>query len=315
MTRTGAGGKSRDNALSEVVGFILVLAVIISALSIWMVYITPVNGRNAEITQMNAVKDRFTDYKISLDSLWLNNQTGTTLSTSFNLGTGEGSSQSSGLFLWLLNPVSSSGTISIQNPGDSITVMSSSGTNQTFYPGRMSYISNNNYWIQQTYYYETGGVFLSQLNNASVCRVSPPFSIAMANNGGSQVATVNLVMVNLVGGGSVSGNGPVRVDSMIQTPPQQIAVLQPNAWVNISVNVVDLPTAQMWMNLLNSTRIEGNITQSSWYSFNVVNNTVTHRGQAYMNITGPNSGSSSVYLTLQSVSYTVSPNTIASVLS
>jgi hypothetical protein len=311
----GTEREDRENALSEVVGFILILAVIVSALSIWMTYVIPVNGRNAEIIQMNAVKDQFTNYKISLDSLWLNNQTGTTLSTSINLGTGDGSNQAGGLFLWLLNPVPSSATLSIQNPGDTIKVTSSSGTNQTFTPGRMSYISNNNYWIQQTYYYETGGVFLSQMSNASVCRISPPFSIAMVTSGGNQIAAVNLVMLNLAGGGSVAGSGPVRIDSMIQTPPQQIAVLQPNAWVNISVSVADLPTAQMWMNLLNSTRIEGNITQSSWYTFNVINSTATTPAVAYMNITGPSTGSlQDVYLTLQSVTYTVTPNNIASVL-
>ncbi len=80
-----------ERALSEVIGFVLLLGLIVAAFSLWMLFVVPVNGREEEITQMNNVKDRFTDYKISLDSLWTNNQSGVTLSTSFNIGTGGGS--------------------------------------------------------------------------------------------------------------------------------------------------------------------------------------------------------------------------------
>ena len=99
MVRSGSNGSTgRDLAVSEVIGFILLLAVIVTAFSLWMIYVVPANGREAEISHMNEVKDRFTDYKISLDSLWINNESGVTLSTSFNLGTGGGNTQVGGSF-------------------------------------------------------------------------------------------------------------------------------------------------------------------------------------------------------------------------
>ena len=141
--RDGTAARNRECALSEVIGFILLLGIITAAFALWMVYVVPVNGREAEITQMNSVKDQFTDYKISLDSLWINspygaswNQNGVTLSTSFDLGTGGGNTQASGIFLPMMNPIASSATLSLQNTSDTmnITFSGSSGTTTLTYP-------------------------------------------------------------------------------------------------------------------------------------------------------------------------------------
>ena len=156
--------KRDERALSEVIGFILLLGVLVAAISLWTFYVVPLNGREDEINQMNAVKDRFTDYKISLDSLWANRQNGVTLSTSYNLGTGGASNQASGIFLPLLKPISSSAVLSLQDQGDSMTISSTGPVGYTLqnvtYPMNvLSYQSQNNYWIQQRFYYQAGGVF------------------------------------------------------------------------------------------------------------------------------------------------------------
>ena len=309
-------GRNREAGLSEVIGFVLLLGLVVAALSLWTVYVVPANGREAEITQMNAVKDRFTDYKISLDSLWANNQSGVTLSTSFNLGTGGGNTQAGGLFIPLINPIASSAMLTVKDPGDYLTINSSSAPAPTVVNmSILEYQAMNNYWIQQRYYYQTGGVFLSQ-DNGSVCRVSPSFTIAKANNGTVDVAAVNLVPIRVLGGSSIGGKGPVRVDSQVRTPTR-IATLQANTWANISVDVSDKPTALTWMGVLNETRIRGNITDSSWYSFKVVEDPVTKRGKAFMLINGPYTSPSNpdVYLTLQTVDYVVTLNNIASGIS
>jgi hypothetical protein len=70
--KRGIPHQNSDLALSEVVGFILLLGVLVAAIALWMTYVVPINGREEEIIQMNLVKDRFTDYKISLDSLNIN---------------------------------------------------------------------------------------------------------------------------------------------------------------------------------------------------------------------------------------------------
>lgn len=306
--------KDNEVALSEVIGFILLLGLVVAAFSLWMVFVVPINGREDEISQMNDVKDRFTDYKISLDSLWTNNQSGVTLSTSFNLGTGGGNTQAGGLFLPLLNPVASSAVLSVKDTGDVMMINSSSSGNYTVNMSVLEYQSRNNYWIQQRYYYQSGGVFLSQ-ENGSTCRVSPSFSFNKANNGTADVASVSLVPIQVLGGSSIGGNGPVRVDSWIRTPDKTVT-LQRNDWVQVSVDVRDRATADMWMGLFNDTRLRGGIKDSDtlWYTPGVSQVPATGRWSASLLINGPVSSSANndVYLTLQRVDYVVTLNNVAS---
>jgi len=307
MDRNPAEVRSRrEKALSEVVGFILLLGIVVAAFALWSIYIVPANGREAEITQMNAVQDRFTDYKIALDSLWINNQTSATVSTSINLGTGGGNTEASGFFLPLLNPIASPAVILINNTGDSMWVNTSNG-NYAVTLNTLEYQSQNNYWIQQRYYYQTGGVFLSQIDG-STCRVSPPFSFNAANTtSGTSFALVKLEPIELVGGSTVGGTGPVRVDTYMRTPSTPV-VLQSNTFVNISVNVTGSAAAQMWMGVFNDTAARGGIPTSNppWYTSNV--NTANGRGYAYINITSPNG----VLFSYQTVDYVVTLNNIAS---
>lgn len=313
--KSGIPHQNSELALSEVVGFILLLGVIVAAFALWMIYIVPANGREAEITQMNTVKDWFTDYKISLDSLWVNNQSGVTLSTSLDLGTGGGNSQSSGLFLFMLNPVASSATLNVKDGGDKMTVNSSSrSADFVLNMSTMEYQAMNNYWIQQRYYYQNGGVFLSQ-DNMTICRISPPITIAKVNNGTADVAAVYIYPIQLLGGSSIGGKGPVRVDSTMRSYTQT-ASNQENRWVNISVDVADKPTALMWMGVLNDTSKRGNLPDT-WYTFNVAEDPVTKRGRAFMNISGPYGQSTNpdAYLTVKKSDYLVILNNIASGIS
>jgi hypothetical protein len=110
-----------DDALSEVVGFVLLLAVIVVALSLYQVYGVPAAGRENEIAHMNQVKDRFVDYKISLDSLWVNDRSGVLLSTAFDLGTGAPATGGRAFALPILSPAGSGGTVSVKEGGANLT--------------------------------------------------------------------------------------------------------------------------------------------------------------------------------------------------
>lgn len=300
---------SDEKALSEVIGFILLLGVVVAAFALWSIYVVPVNGREAEITQMNAVKDRFTDYKFSLDSLWINNQTSATVSTSINLGTGGGNTAASGLFLPLLNPIASSATIAVNNTGDTMWVNTSTNPNgYAIQLNTLEYQSQNNYWIQQRYYYQTGGVFLSQTDGTTY-RVSPPFSFNAVTASGNPFALVRLEPVELIGGSTIGGNGPVRIDTYMRTPATPV-VLQSNTFVNISVNVTGANAAQMWMGLFNDTATRGGMPNGPpWYTFGESYNNGNGRGYAFINITG---SSLPVLFTYQKADYVVTLNNIAS---
>ncbi len=310
-----------DVGLSEVIGFILLLGLVAAAFSMWMVYVVPVNGREAEIIQMDGVKDRFTDYKISLDSLWVNSNNRTnaplsyvTLSTSFNLGTGGGNTQASGLFLPMLNPIASSAVISILNNSESMSITTGNTTDISpttitsgpYWLNSLQYQTQNHYWIQQQYRYQDGGVFLSQ-ENRTICRISPSISIV---NNSDNTSTVDLTPIQLFGWNrNIGGNGPVRVDTRLK-------VLQPviqnrTNWVNISVTVTDYSTALMWTGIFNDTWRNGGIPDATGYVFGISQPNVKP-GRAFINITGPKSGfEKDVILTIRPVDYMVVLNNIA----
>jgi len=111
--RDGAAGQNGDYALSEVIGFVLIIAIIIAAFSLYLTYGVPAQGRENEIVQMNAVNDQFVDYKIGLDSLFTNNKVGTTVSNSFTLGTEGGHTQGTMSVIPIMSPVKSTGILSV----------------------------------------------------------------------------------------------------------------------------------------------------------------------------------------------------------
>jgi hypothetical protein len=114
-----------ENALSEVIGFILILVVVMTAFSIYLTYSVPAQGRENEILHMNEVRDQFVTYKVGVDALWTNSQVGTAMSTTFNLGTAGTATQGGGFsIIPVMNPVPSSGTIVLNQRQEVLTVES-----------------------------------------------------------------------------------------------------------------------------------------------------------------------------------------------
>jgi len=105
--------RTSETGLSEVVGFVLILGVLVLVFSLYLTYGIPAQGRESEIAHMNDVKDQFVSYKLSMDSLFYNDEVGTTLGNSFMLGTGGGYSQGMTSFIPIMSPVSSNGVLAI----------------------------------------------------------------------------------------------------------------------------------------------------------------------------------------------------------
>lgn len=316
--------KIRDDvALSEVIGFVMLLALVVVALSLYMVYVVPISGREDEIAQMNRINEQFTDYKFTLDnirtSVQVNNLSPVMTSTSFNLGTGGGNTQAGGFFLYMLKPASSSATIAINNTGDTFNIDSSKRANYTAYPNplvpiikefpqnitSLEYRSNNYYWIQQKYSYQLGGVFLTQ-DDGITYRISPLISFTKS---GSNSVVVNIAPVQVVGGGGLSGNGPARVDTRLRILPKYNISTDPyvsNTWVNLSVTSKNYATAKMWLNVFNDIAIRENLVYNTDYKsgISLVGSTPA---TAYINITG-----SPVSLYVQRAEFYVTLNNIAS---
>jgi len=111
--KAGTGGRGGESGLSEVVGFVLIIALLMAVFSLYLTYGVPAQGRENEILHMNSVKDQFINYKIGLDALANNNKEGTTVSNSFTLGS-EGSFTEGVMgIIPIMKPVSSGGVFSI----------------------------------------------------------------------------------------------------------------------------------------------------------------------------------------------------------
>ncbi|MCX6692285.1 MAG: hypothetical protein NTW33_09635 [Methanoregula sp.] len=113
MANMYRSSRHREDGLSEVIGFVLILGLIVVVSSLYLAYGVPAQGRESEILHMNEVKDQFVSYKLSLDSLFNNNQVDTTVSNSFTLGTSGGFTQGTFSFIPILSPVNSGGTFAI----------------------------------------------------------------------------------------------------------------------------------------------------------------------------------------------------------
>lgn len=111
--KAGTKGRDSESGLSEVVGFVLIIALLMAVFSLYLTYGVPAQGRENEILHMNTVKDQFINYKIGLDSLANNNKEGTTVSNSFTMGSEEAYTQGVMGIIPIMKPVSSGGTFSI----------------------------------------------------------------------------------------------------------------------------------------------------------------------------------------------------------
>ncbi len=270
---------ARDDALSEVVGFVLLLAVIVVALSLYQVYGVPAAGRENEIAHMNQVKDRFVDYKIALDSVWVNsvgdNMKGVLLSTAFDLGTGAPATGGTAFAFPILTPAGSGGTVSVNSGGASLTIERAGKDPVTIPLGNLTYRSSNNYWVDQTWTYQMGAVFLSQEGGTTV-RVGP--SISVYNTSGN--ASVCITPVNITGSAYLAGSGPVRIETRLRDMPPYENLTGEFPWVNISIDAGDEGYALAWERAFKETARRDAIN-TSWYKVDRASNT------AYLYIEGP----------------------------
>ncbi|MGC9436052.1 MAG: hypothetical protein ACP5C4_08275 [Methanomicrobiales archaeon] len=250
-----------ERALSEVIGFILILALLTVFLSMYNLYVVPAQGREDEIDHMNDIRERFINYKISLDNLWMNNMsgnqmTGITLSTAFELSNTGSATAGGGFLMPVMSPVPSTGAFMVGTRTDTISFIADDGTNPSeVYNETMGDVQlevDNNYFIPQSYYYQMGGIFLEQQDGTSV-RVSPSLSIYRLINLDPEVGNttvVNCVPIQMYRGPSAytSGQGVVRVDTRLRYPIVQ-EDFPGNESVTITVQAEDEKSADAWRNI------------------------------------------------------------------
>ncbi|WP_319579001.1 hypothetical protein [uncultured Methanospirillum sp.] len=106
-------GTQRESGLSEVIGFILIIAILVVVASLYVTYVVPAQGREAEITHMTYIKNQFVDFKMAMDSLWINSQVNTSLAQNIEMGTLGQKTEGKFVFLPLTQPIGSDGEMKI----------------------------------------------------------------------------------------------------------------------------------------------------------------------------------------------------------
>ncbi len=257
-------GRDRGgDGISEVVGFVIILAVVMAGLSLYLTYAVPALGREGEINVMDGVRTWFVDYKTDVDQLWLNspavpnNSTSYVPSTSYgslepppgndrralySISTGQvtlrsvlntGVLQEKGFvrrYMPVLSPIPASAEVAIRT-NDTLTITGWRGGTDplppvTYNATALVYTSHNNYWLQQEYSYQLGGVFLRQwdLEGTEPERVTvveaPPLSIYPPEGGTDYQTKVGLVVVNMTAPASGFGAmSPIRVETNLSADP------------------------------------------------------------------------------------------------
>jgi hypothetical protein len=114
----------RGEGISESVGFILILAVIIMTISIYLLYLMPAMGRENEIAQMSAVKERFTEYKLNIDTLWTSRQCTSDFGPALSLGSGD----TTGILSYFpfFSPPKAAAILALNQRAENITITSDS---------------------------------------------------------------------------------------------------------------------------------------------------------------------------------------------
>lgn len=259
-----------EDGLSEIIGFVLILGLIVVASTMYLLYVVPAEGREDEIVHMNQVKDLFVDYKGTLDSLWMNSISnltdhrlaGTMISTSFDLGTAGGNTQAGGVFLSFMKPQGSPALMSVGKTDldGTLTIIAEKGDPNkkdiilSIPMGSLSYQSQNVYWIPQTYYYQMGGIFLNQSDGGSIV-AAPAISVYNITVPGDNTSPkiimpkVCIAGIKILGRGSIGGTGPLRVDTRLT---ENIVDTTNEQYTNVTVKaVMNSPTAaRLWDKVL-----------------------------------------------------------------
>lgn len=290
-----------EDGLSEIIGFVLILGLIVVASTLYLLYVVPAEGRDDEIVHMNQVKDRFVDYKGTLDSLWMNSISnltdhrlaGTMISTSYDLGTGGGNTQAGGVFLSFMKPQGSPALMSVGQPNLDGTLRILVTTNNSSAPpkeiaaipmGSLSYQSQNNYWIQQTYYYQMGGIFLNQTDGGSIVAapavaVYPvgPFQIVENSTATNYTfPKVSIAGLGIQGRGAIGGTGPLRVDTRLTENINETVTNRLYASVTVMAEMKTPAGAMLWDRVFRNAgkTMPVNLPNTTWFN-PVINNTAS----------------------------------------
>ena len=132
--------RKKDEGVSEVISFVMILAMLILAFAVWAMYAVPAGGERMEEIHTVNIQMEFSEFKSEIENVWLSNNPGVVRESVFVLSPDVAES---GLQILAFPLTQASGTVSIQarSEGPAFT----DGTGVVYRPLTMRYAGANVY--------------------------------------------------------------------------------------------------------------------------------------------------------------------------
>ncbi len=250
--------KTKNEAVAGIVVAVMIVGLVLAVVSIIQTIYVPKWMETREAEHMGVVSDQFSQLKFAIDSQ-IALQKDSPISSSITLGSRE-------LGFFVSNKAF--GRLAIINNGWAYRVVTTIGNTYEDNLGILRYNSENAYFLNQAYTYETGGVVLDQAQGY-VYIIKPDLS-AHYNTSLRQV-TLSLRCVDLVSSDertSITGYGtyPIRTEYLTST--------------NTSIDLVQSLTIitsypTIWYNFFNTTLSDAYLQKDTDYTLTKTSNQVT----------------------------------------
>ncbi|MHC1602292.1 MAG: DUF7289 family protein [Methermicoccaceae archaeon] len=223
-----------ERAVSSVVGAMLMLAVLMTMLSVFHSYYVPEWKAGLEYDHLSDVQMQFLELKSTLDS-HLSMGSGITTSSPIELGGGG---------LPFISPVRSGGAIMVKPENGGVLIIA--GSPKSSSTGTIAYRSSNNFWLDQSFVYDNSAVLMTQ-DNSTVMRVEPMVLYTQSDS----CLTLHTINITTPSGenSSMSGNGIATID----VKKVNTSVLYSGNCSDVSLLRIYTPYPHQWAQFFNGS--------------------------------------------------------------
>ncbi len=230
--------KNSDNAVVGIVASFLIIGLIVAVISVIQTQYVPKWMKEKESEHMDELADQFAQLNYAINTHIVNQKPKVPISTTITLGSKE---------MPYLMSMRAFGQLKILKDRFKIEINGSSNYTKT--AGIIKYSSYNNYFINQEYIYECGGVILNQ-NSGNAMYIRPRFDISYI---GLWNITIKFDIVNIttIGGKdqSVHGYGPAPIQTEFKVGSDTpITSVENVKYLNITTIYTN-----SWYNFINSS--------------------------------------------------------------
>jgi len=244
--------KNSDNAVVGIVAAFLIIGLFIAVLSVVQTQYVPKWMKEKESDHMNVLADQFAQLNYAINTHVFNEKANIPISTTITLGNKE---------LPYLMSVRAFGQLNIINDGCIISINGTPNLNISI--GTIKYNSYNNYYIDQNYIYECGGLILSQYSGNALT-IDPFFTCNFLDNFEINFTTVNITTIGNKDT-SLVGYGPTPIRTEYKSSDKTF--IDNISYINITTNYIT-----SWKNFINSSLINQNFVYGTNYIIEIIDN-------------------------------------------